>query len=529
MILAERHTAPGSIEVLPDGRYFTAYPTGKELGWALDTGRFDDPWIPEQLIVRHGRGRPVDWDQPQAVVELPMGLGCWNGCMSLVDRDGAIHLFGMRFLKWPKDIERPGKDEMRCDVYHLASRDGGATWERPKRVDYGHEYTGALMSVIQLENGRLVLPLHYYDFDRTAGKNVCKSCYSDDGGRTWHHDSNDLPVPSGGLHSHSGAVEPVAVQLADGRVWMLIRTQFRRFYEAYSDDGRIWSEPQATRFKAPNSPCAVKRLRDGRLIFVWNNTQGPPFGGEHGDVHGSRHVLNAAVSHDGGKTWHGYRELARQALPEMENDQVSYPHLAETPEGELLVGFAHVPGDWRKVGTEYVFLDPDRLDEKGDREDFASGLAGWSLNGTAGASVVPADGENVLRLQSTGEKPLGAARNFPFAPHGKLSFELSREEASAGLDLVLDETFWRPNDRRPDAALDVSLGADDVAAGAWVPVTVAWNVADETAEVSVGGRQRQVPINGSPLGICYLTFYGHASGAESGATLVRRLETAAES
>ena len=149
------------------------------------------------------------------------------------------------------------------------------------------------------------------------------------------------------------------------------------------------------------------------------------------------------------------------------------------------------------------------------------------MNGTAGASVVQAEGENVLRLQSTGAKPLGAERNFPFAPRGTLRFEIRRDPASEGVSLVLDETFWRPNDRRPDAAMDISLGADQVPSDEWLPVAVAWNVAEETAEVSIGGHQRQVPVSGSPLGICYLTFHGRAAGAETGATLIRRLATAA--
>ena len=529
MILAERHTAParfGGIEVLPDGRLFTAYTEGKSLPEAVRIGRFDDPWVPEYLVVRHGRGWPIEWDEPRTVMELPMGLGVWGGCKSRLDRDGAIHLVGLRFLKWVEDIENHAPGEMRSDAFHLASRDGGATWERPKRVDYGHDYSGALMDLIQLESGRLLLLLCYRDVTRTDGQGLSKVCYSDDGGRTWYADATELHVPSGGARSHSGALEPVAVLLADGRVWMLLRTQFGRFYESFSDDGRTWTEPQPTRFKSPNAPCAVTRLQDGRLILVWNNTQGPPFGGR-GDVHGSRHVLNAAVSHDDGQTWHGYREFARQARPDVEDDQVSYSSLTALPDGKVLVAFVHVPGDWEQLGVDCVMLNPDRLDETSDREDFSSGLAGWSLNGTAGASVVQAEGENVLRLQSTGAKPLGAERNFPFAPRGTLRFEIRRDPASEGVDLVLDETFWRPNDRRPDAAMDISLGADEVPSDEWVPVAVAWDVAEEAAQVSVGGHQRRVPVTGSPPGICYLTFCGRAVGAEAGALLVRRLETAA--
>ena len=83
-------------------------------------------------------------------MELPMGLGCWEGCINFVDRDGAIHLFGMRFLKWPEDRERPELHEQRTDVYHIVSRDGGAMWEGPARLDYGEEFTAAIMNVAHL-------------------------------------------------------------------------------------------------------------------------------------------------------------------------------------------------------------------------------------------------------------------------------------------------------------------------------------------------------------------------------------------
>ena len=96
------------------------------------------------------------------------------------------------------------------------------------------------------------------------------------------------------------------------------------------------------------------------------------------------------------------------------------------------------------------------------------------------------------------------------------------------MDLVLDETYWDPRDRRRNGAIDLSLDADLVPSDAWVPVTVSWDVAEQAADLRVGDRQRRIPIEHAPLGICYLTFYGRTAGAESGATLVRRLEAVVE-
>ena len=88
---------------------------------------------------------------------------------------------------------------------------------------------------------------------------------------------------------------------------------------------------------------------------------------------------------------------------------------------------------------------------------------------------------------------------------------------------MLDEAFWRPNDRRTDGAVDASLGIAELPAGIWTPVTVAWDIGRGEAIVTVNGAARRLPIQGDAPGLCYLTLYGRASGPELAATDVRRL------
>ena len=78
MILASRSTIErnvGNILVLPDGRFFMAYPEGKPFFDALREGRFDDPWVPEYLMVQYGHRQPIAWDEPQRVMELQHSAG----------------------------------------------------------------------------------------------------------------------------------------------------------------------------------------------------------------------------------------------------------------------------------------------------------------------------------------------------------------------------------------------------------------------------------------------------------------------
>jgi len=154
------------------------------------------------------------------------------------------------------------------------------TWRDPQRIWQG--YTGALNSVIQLRSGRILLPFSYRTPRtwRNRGKGLdtftfrgpfdCTLVYSDDNGDSWHLSSSSLKVTTPDIVSAYGAVEPVVLELDDGRVWMLIRTQLGRFYESYSGDGATWSEPRPTRILSSDSPAGLVRLTGGRIVLFWN-------------------------------------------------------------------------------------------------------------------------------------------------------------------------------------------------------------------------------------------------------------------
>lgn len=526
MILAERHN-PGhpihNIARLPDGRYFIGYVEPH----ADEDAAFEDPWVGDRMVGHFGHGEPPVWDDPIPLMDLPMGVGSWGGPMTFADRDGDIHMIGVRNLvkaegSWAAGV--PG--HVRMDLWHAASRDSAATWEQPKRVKFGRDYTGAYNSIAQLSSGRIIVPISYRAPERTGGMFVAKVAYSDDGGRTWLHDSTDLPLDVGGRFGESGAIEPVVVQRNDGTVWMVIRTQYGIFYESFSDDGRVWTEPQPAPFKASNAPAQVTRLSDGRLVLIWNHSIGPPF--HDGYISYARQVLNAAISTDDGRTWQGYREIVRLRPTDDPEDHVRYPMFAEMSDGRLLVSFQCVHPQPRRSWYEYTYFDPDRLTETTDRDDFASGLDGWSVTGVRGVETAGVDGEQALRLRRAGDGPVGATRNFPYGRRGVVELELRRESGASPIDLVLNETFLMPSSRAEPGAINVALDAVDAAADGWVKVSVQWDVTGSAATVRAGGRDWRVPITQRPGGISYLTLYGRPGPPDLGATLVRRLEIAVE-
>jgi len=78
--------------------------------------------------------------------------------------------------------------------------------------------------VVEMKSGRIVIPAARHDWasDKPgAHRGVALCYYSDDAGQTWKRGKSELEAPPS---SRSGLQEPLAVELADGRLMMLCRT-----------------------------------------------------------------------------------------------------------------------------------------------------------------------------------------------------------------------------------------------------------------------------------------------------------------
>src|SRR3546814_5276299 len=66
-------------------------------------------------------------------------------------------------------------------------------------------------------------------------------------------------------------MEATIAELNDGRLWMLIRTNYGRFWESFSDDrGRSWRVLMPSDIDASTAPGQLARLASGRLALAWN-------------------------------------------------------------------------------------------------------------------------------------------------------------------------------------------------------------------------------------------------------------------
>jgi len=230
-----------------------------------------------------------------------------NGVLVAVYLDSNTYNF-----RWDNSINQP-KDDCRLEVWAIRSLDGGETWIDRQRLLEG--YNPNFFGFIQTRSGRLVATVPH--LVRNPGRYAACSLTSDDDGKTWKRSNL---VDLGGHGHHSGAMEPSVAELSDGRLLMLIRTHWGRFWEAFSEDGGLsWRTIRPSQIESSSSPGYLLTLRSGRLVLVSNGKRG-------------RQELLVAFSEDDGKSWTQQIAIARQ-----KSGQLSYPYVLERRPGELWV------------------------------------------------------------------------------------------------------------------------------------------------------------------------------------------------
>ena len=301
-------TSSGPFVELADNSLMTIDSSGMRT--STDEGR---TWSAAQPICEGIAGGPPGRQEPAAFYIVRARSG------ALV----AVYLnFATYNLSWDSTTNQP-KDDCRLEIWAIRSIDGGKTWIDRQRVLEG--YNPNFFGFIQTGGGRLVATVPH--LVRDPGRYAACSLTSDDDGQTWQRSHF---VDLGGHGDHSGAMEPAVAELSDGRLLMLIRTHWGRFWEAFSDDGGLsWRTIHPSQIVAPSAPGYLLKLRSGRLVLVYN---GPP----------ARQELSVAFSEDDARSWTKPIVIARQ-----KDGQLSYPYIFERRPGELWViaGFAFQK-DW---------------------------------------------------------------------------------------------------------------------------------------------------------------------------------------
>ena len=511
----------------------------------------------QKMRVRTSSDNGKTWGEPQELFALPREAGGFGYFERLADKDGEVHFFflcdantGVVRMREKTDkqpaVEPLGRQSL--DVWYVRSTDGRTKWTEAKPIWKGR--AGDLQSVIQLKDGRLILPLSYlvprswgsrgegFNAFTYMGQFDTTVLYSDDGGATWTKSSSVLRTPTPNLSAY-GAVEPVAIELKDGRVWMLLRTQLGRFWESFSSDrGATWSAPQPTGIPSSDSPAGLLRLPDERILMIWNNCLRYPY------AQGARNVLHGAVSNDEGKTWRGCREIARdpkrvEPPPPGGDHGVSYPFVSLTPDGRAIYSLWVETGDGRSLFT----VDPNWLTATEQRDDFASGeIEPWSTYGTKGAEIVSNDaakGGKVLALRKAdAEWPSAAVRNFPAGKTGSLKLRLLIEPGFGGASIQLTDHFSVPFDVEDSyfAQYELRIGPQGeveqgkrVSPNEWTDVELRWDGTKRACDVFVKGQPvASLPLRREGMPPSYLRIRPLSSDVDKGRLLLEHVHVKVE-
>ena len=262
---------------------------------------------------------------------------------------------------------------------------------------------------------------------------------------------------------------------------------------------------------------APLRLNDGRLVLLWNNCSDGPV-----RTFAERAVLAAAISADDGRTWAGYREVARVTAPAC----VGYPSAAAAGDGKIIVF----------CGDDYlVKVDPGLLARTSFAEDFSRGIGRWSTLGAEGAEVVadPDGGSGkVLRLRKPKAGTAAAhCLNFPFGARGELTAVLRIERGFQGAQVSVEDCYSLPGIGR-EGCFPLRISAQgrieiigsrgswratpgDLRPGTWHRLGLSWNCRQaqatlflDDAEVAVIEQYVHAP------GIAYLRLRSTATAAD---------------
>jgi predicted neuraminidase/peroxiredoxin len=207
-----------------------------------------------------------------------------------------------------------------CRLMARTSRDNGLTWTEDAEIPDSLGWLPRNMP-LTLDNGTLALPVSGEADDRRGSFLL----YLQDDGKSWKH---------GGIIQGGGG-QPTVIQRDNGDLLCLMRNQPRIPQSISTDRGQTWSPPVKTELKNPDSGIAMTKLKSGRLVLVFNDTD-----------QDDRTPFNLIQSYDDGETWKDMRVL------EQDWGEFSYPSIIQASDGMI-----HVTYTYRRYSIKHVAFD----------------------------------------------------------------------------------------------------------------------------------------------------------------------------
>lgn len=256
---------------------------------------------PAVLASRYSDDAGRTWSDKSEVVVDQIGKMNVMSVSLLRLADGRIALFYL--------VKNSKED---CRPHVQFSSDEAKTWTEPKLCIQEPGYyilnNGRAIQLSKTKPGRIILPVarHNWREDKPGVHRGVAMCYvSDDNGVTFRKSETELEAAP--PRSRSGLQEPLVVELKDGSLLMLCRTDLGSQYRSTSADGGItWTPAEPSDIKSPLSPASIARIpTTGDLLMAWNDHSGEI----DPKIRGKRTPFTVAISKDEGKTWTNRKTL----------------------------------------------------------------------------------------------------------------------------------------------------------------------------------------------------------------------------
>ncbi|MBC7321211.1 exo-alpha-sialidase [bacterium] len=240
----------------------------------------------EAILMSRLKKNSKNWEEPKVLVDTP---GKADGNPVLFEGNGKVYLFYVTIeggglpenvgSNYPEAIKtgtsiKGGWDT--CPIKYKISTDFGETFgeERIFRKEWGWMIRNKLL---RLSNGEVLFPM-YDEVNWKAIFGLSKDL------KAWEF--------TGYITTPKGCIQPAVVELEEGHLLCFLRTRDGFIYRTESYDyGRSWDRSEPTTLKNPNSGIDLIKLKDGKLVVVFN------------DSFDKRTPLNIGLSEDNGKNW----------------------------------------------------------------------------------------------------------------------------------------------------------------------------------------------------------------------------------
>ena len=268
------------------------------------------------------------WSEPISTIDTP----------DMMDLDPSIVAWDDRVIVISTTVPSTHSERVTVSSFlAVHSEDNGRTWSELKEIPHPYTYcSGKTNAGARLDDGTIVFGFSWDARLQEGGAVYCDAdqicragvMISSDDGRTW------IPGETIGINETraeheaglDGLDEPCLAVCQDGGLYMLMRSNLERLYEARSSDrGRTWSKPRPTTLVSHSAPADLAAFDHPRLGRGWLVA--------YNDSPVRRRPLSVAVSLDDGATWSAARPVAN------EQKDSHYPACVRTPDGDILVAW----------------------------------------------------------------------------------------------------------------------------------------------------------------------------------------------